>query len=116
MKTGRHQNEDGLGCFGGVHVIKMKTSLLTSLLRLILARSIHQPISRYAPKSFETRSIFGVGPFLDMFSAVLVMVARALAMNTADLVPMPAFKNGWGFGGLGVPFSLPKSRGAENDI
>lgn len=29
MKTGHHQNEDGFGCFEGLDVIKMKTSLST---------------------------------------------------------------------------------------
>lgn len=38
------------------------------------------------------------------------------AINMAELVPMPPFGKAQGLGGLGVPFSLPKSRGAENDI
>ena len=33
-----------------------------------------------------------------------------------DLVPMPGLPARWGVGGLPVPFSLPKIRGAENDL
>lgn len=38
------------------------------------------------------------------------------AINTPELVPMPPFGKAQGVGGLPVPFSLPTSWGAENEI